>query len=253
MNAGSHTLSEILGKYHQQNYNQEDGLPYLHNLTYLSKDWYQGDTDRYAREECNQPISDSEFIKYFNKEDIVHAVVFKISRSLDYFNITILERKNANTVSENINMTIYSEAHGMRPRRVFDKANLSVNLFSDTIPNEDIIFDIVTMYNILTKRGKCISIIKNYAKKIISNTFEDIINKLFEKNISYNIVMLNMYLYGNAFMLGISGEYAYLGEPGNLYQDFYRSGILDFHGYTINTQPQRNKLINVIREYINKM
>jgi hypothetical protein len=98
------------------------------------------------------------------------------------------------------------------------------------------------MYNILTQRGKCTSIIKNYAKKIISNTFEDIINKLFEKN----IVMLNMYLYGNAFMLGISKKYEGLGTlSAGIYQDLYR--------YTLNTQPQRNKLIDVIREYINKM
>ena len=109
-----------------------------------------------------------------------------------------------------------------------------------THPNFTITFDVITMYEILTFRGSCVQLIKDYSKRVVLEKFNEYVNKFLYKNA---ITYLNLYLYYNAEALNIADKYQLLIEE-------FLSEERDLQDYIIDTQELRDELINIIREYI---
>jgi hypothetical protein len=107
-------------------------------------------------------------------------------------------------------------------------------------------FDVLTLYEILTNRGSCVDIIKDYAKKITLKIFDDYVRRL--NNVD-KIHKLNLYLRINANLLGIDESfYSSLFAQLN-----YELGVDDksvVTDYAMATLEQRLNLINLIRDNI---
>jgi hypothetical protein len=255
MNSDSYTLSQTLGKYYQQNYNQHNELPDLHDLVYLSKDWYQGDIDRYAHQECDMPITKQEFVRYISKFDkynisiiklyikngIARLIVYVISQYEDYNN-TIQYMASKYPKQEGSMMILSTR---LKQNDIIELPDRKESFaFSDSGYDMSFTFDVKTIYNILTQRGTCPDIIKDYAKDFTLNMFDDWINKL---SYTQGITLINLYLFGNASALGIERNYYDLGSATN-YMDPNR-----MERYTNDTEYLRTELIGVIRESILNM
>jgi hypothetical protein len=97
------------------------------------------------------------------------------------------------------------------------------------------------MYEILTKRGSCVQLIKEYAKNIVQKTFNKYVNNFSNDKM---VPTLNIYLYFNAIVLGISDKYEALG------QSFTTLLGDDLYEYIDDTNVLRKELIDIINDTI---
>jgi hypothetical protein len=219
----SYILSQVLGKNYQDNSNEE---PTLHNLTYLNKLWHEGDKDRYIQQECTRSVTRIEFLRWFEKSNPQRISVFvyvpQAKTRLDVtigklllkeytFNIyNVFKYGNLGGIIRNIDSPSDVPILSDRPS---DRTNYtkqeSVNMFHYALltvdknwyggPENIITFDVVTLYGILSARGNCTQIIKNYARNLVLKMFNNFVDKFKTESVQF----LRVYLFGNAFALNI--------------------------------------------------
>jgi hypothetical protein len=222
----SYTLSQVLGKY----YHDESAEPTLHNLTYLNRMWNIGDQERYMIQECTISVTRKEFLKWFEKSNPFRMAVFvynpfdeehprldvttaelhfsdyKFKMYSGYTNYRVLAVPIVYHSPEKGEKVFYTKEESVI---MFQTALLTVDelWYGDPIKNI-VTFDVATLYSILTARGKCTQIIKDYAKTFLLKLFADFVDKFQTPLFSY----LRLYIYGNAFVLNID----YLGDIDEL-------------------------------------
>jgi hypothetical protein len=275
-----YTITQALGKYND-NDSRSNHLPSLHPLLYASKSAYKGSKDRYSGEECRFPISKKEFENFVIEHNPQQFAIFvkqKIeSQNAIKFDSLIITKKHTdaylvkNNVAksfynkdlsvnqmgtmENYPVTLFKNGKLREVSGVLDKKDvfaifttatpwLQVSKFYS--PDTEISFDIVTIYEILTNRASCTTIIKNYAKEMTLEIFNNYLTLLDQPT---SIHALNIYLKTNAYILGIDESF-YSTLLINLdYVSYYmRETVLK--NYIDNTFDQRLNLISMIRESI---
>ena len=269
MNKNMYTISQVLGSHYPTGGKLSD----LHNLLYTSKHAYQGSLYRYSQEECQLPISKQEFMNYFKIKPQHKITIFISDFQLKFYSVKMQSVLITSYGSDSYGIIKYSTlyAGSLYPYQTHDIAlhgwdkthyrlnelwdvlfnkltlerinNVLVSLDPFTHPDYTITFDVVTMYEILTKRGSCVQLIKNYAKNIVLSTFDEYVNVLSRDNA---IPLLNVYLYNNAEVFGIAKDYQPLIQK-------YASYLSDLQTYIANTQSLRDELIKIIREAIINM
>jgi hypothetical protein len=280
MDEDLYTITQALGKYYNNNLDSRYVSP-LHPLLYTSKSNYEASQDRYAKEECKLDISKQEFYNFVKRGNLRKFAVFVkgfmpvgISLSFQAFVVTqkeflyLVKKKHLvtyykpNLLIEQI-MTFppevkipmnynWQDVSGI-PLKISD---MFLSLFATgaaedpdnkyDISGFTISFDVVTIYQILTDRGSCVSIIKNYAKKLTLEIFDNYIKLLNEPG---SIYALNLYLQTNALILGID-ESLYFTLLTELDYSSYSMSETVLQNYITDTLEQRLNLINIIRETI---
>jgi hypothetical protein len=93
----------------------------------------------------------------------------------------------------------------------------------------------------LSKRIKCVRIVKNYAKNFVLKIFDNYVDK--RKDNPEMSHILNLYLYVNATVLNVFQNYKYMIDTNASY-------FKDWNKYIADTEPMRQELIIKIREKI---
>jgi hypothetical protein len=224
MNAQAvYTFSQILNQYYPE---EEGRLQTLRSLCFVSKSAYEGGADRFKKEECTYSIRKKEFFNYFNNKLFHKVAVFIYSDSATFSNMKIIfidyhsyykyyvegfykEENSLKRLHETISKEIYNKNDIFK--LVQDQTNYHpkhLNYFGSR--HVKITFDLLTLYDILNKRGQCVKIIKGYVRNFILRTFEDFIRDFGSH--PKNIPILNFYLYYNANVLNINQCYTALLE-----------------------------------------
>jgi hypothetical protein len=97
-------------------------------------------------------------------------------------------------------------------------------------------FDVASLYSMLTSRGKCTQMIKDYAKNFVLKLFDNFVDKFQTLLFSY----LRVYIYGNAFALKID----YIGNIDEL---------VDYTADVKNVKTMVLQLIDEIRGVISRL
>jgi hypothetical protein len=283
METDLYTVTQALGKY-QNDESYTGTVPPLHPLLYVSKSAYKGSMDRYSREECIFHISKNEFYNFINNLSPQNFAIFitdnTTSDSIRFQTFLVMQQRSSKyLVKKEELITYYKKDLSIRlmtktldsnkvtiPSRnyywqdvtgtalskrdmisaVFKRKNF---LFvEDKFDNQgfEITCDVVTIYDIFTNRGACVDAIKNYAKKMTLEIFENDVTRLNEPSL---IPSLNLYLKTNAFLLGIDESH----YP-SLLPDFYyfveEMSEMVLQDYIDNTLKDRLYLIDMIRQNI---
>jgi hypothetical protein len=216
-----YSISEAFSKYHE-----------------LSSQWLQLGHSPYQtniQSACELKISRNEFINYLENNSPKYFYIFKTCNSdfKESLNLSII------THEYNPNMQLYKiiayETDFNRKYEVSEKllndgsVYRNIHIFNNLIPkslliknyqqedtiylpkpysmlpynfrdsNCKIIFDVYTTYQILTNRESCVNIIKDYAKQITLQQFNEMIDKLHNTNYA----SYTLYLQLNARVLDI--------------------------------------------------
>jgi hypothetical protein len=194
------------------------------------------------------PISKQEFARYISKFDNYRISLMKLYVEHDSFHLVVYlidQYGNYNHTSKYVASKHPTQANIMMTNIIHFEHNDIIKLpdmyesFIFAQSGYDMLtFDVKTVCNILTSRGKCPDIIKNYAKNLTLKMFDNWIAKL-----SYNqaLTLINLYLFGTANALGIERNYYDLASA-TCYMDPQQT-----HKYTRDTEQLRNELINAIR------
>jgi hypothetical protein len=283
MNEDWYTITQTLGKYYNNDNEINDNkLPSLHNLMYASKHIHAASLDRYKKEECNMHITINEIKKYLkSKPDhkvgllVVHQFIVP-SHIVEAHGIALthlsddiyfMEVKMSNTYydkDENmIGMNTLDPLYKSNFRNVceekllrHDTANVeklvdllfvqNVSTINSDIVEQNVLLDVLTIYNILTNRATCVRLIKNYAKNITLSIFSNFVRSFVAAN---NIPTLNLYLYINAEALGINMcNYQPLLASRFFLSSFGQSDMIDC--YISETETERINLIHQIEKRI---
>jgi hypothetical protein len=280
MDQDVYTITQALGKYYDNDSDSKYVSP-IHPFLYTSKGIYEASQDRYAKEECKLNISMREFYNFVKKGNMQKFAVFvkgympyQISLSFQAFVVTqkqflyFVEKKHRVTsYRDNLSIdqitTMPSAVEITKNNTWKDVSGIALNmgemfsaLFETGAAEEPenkfdisgftISFDVITIYKILTDRGSCVSIIKNYAKKLTLEIFDNYIKLLNEPG---SIYALNLYLQTNAFILGIN-ESLYFTLLTELDYSSYEENDTVLQNYIDHTLEQRLNLIDIIRESI---
>jgi hypothetical protein len=224
--SNSYTLSQALGKYYQDDPNEE---PTLHNLSYLNKFWREGDQDRYIRQECTLPVTRVEFLRWFEKSNQRRISVFVyVTQPYPHLDVTIGELDLGEYIFKmytGFKRTDFEGVMYIRPSRktmnytkeasfdMLHKALLTVDDGWYGDPKDIVTFDVVTLYSILSARGNCPQMIKNYARNLVLKIFDNFVDKF--ETVSFQL--LRVYIFGNAFALNIDEIDSLVGGTANIY------------------------------------
>jgi hypothetical protein len=237
--------------------------------------------DRYAEEECKLAITKREFYDFVNKGNAQKFAVFikgfmPYQSSLLFQAFVVTQKQILYLVEKKHMVTYYSPDLSIEEMKSvssevtipkqnewsdvsgipLNKSDMFLALFAtgnagypeNKFDNPDFIisFDVMTIYQILTNRGSCVKIIKNYAKNITLAIFNDYITLL---NKPSSVHALNLYLQTNAFILGID-ESLYFTLLTNFNYISVKMSQTVLQNYIDHTLEQRLNLINIIRETI---
>jgi hypothetical protein len=279
MDENFYTITQVLGKYYDSDFSSHS-LPLLHPLLYASRSTYKGSMDRYSKEECSFPISKKEFEKFVIENDPVQFAVFIEEKDFlvnrvrfeaftiikKYHDAYLVEAKVARIFYNNdlsLNQMNISANYPLRLRgnlqegsNLLDKKEVFLSILTHVSsrsqiskfysPNTEISFDVVTIYEILTNRGSCTTITKNYAKKMTLDIFNRYMALLDRPD---SVHAVNLYLQTNAYILGIDESfYSTLLTFINYMPDEMHESVLE--DYINKTFDQRLNLIDMIRKTI---
>jgi hypothetical protein len=217
-----YTLSQVLGKY----YHDESGQPILHNLTHLNRMWNIGDQERYMAQECTMSVTRKEFLRWFEKSNPLRMAVFvyhpfderfvrlevtTCELHFDVYKFRVYSGSKHRLFGEAGDISYHTPKN--EEKKFYNKEQ-SVNMFQTALLTVDnwygdtnkyiVTFDVATLYSILTSRGKCTQMIKNYARNFVLKVFDNFVDKFQTLSFSH----LRVYIYGNAFALKID----YIGD-----------------------------------------
>jgi hypothetical protein len=261
MESDLYTISQALGRYAYNSDSTE--MPPLHNLLYTSKSAYLGSMDRYRNQECQTLVTTREFIKYLDQR-FDYLSVFKFSekhaniRQVELQQSTIMKTQQSYMSDDLVATSAFSktaahlwivEVYRDEKREQSLQKNQLIELLK--LDSMNVTYDVFTLYNILTQRSKCVEIIKNYARDMVMNIFNYYVNRYYHDE---TIVILNLYLYGNAIALKLTDmiQHSRTSRYKNLASQF-STFESDIEKYITSTQPNRDELINVIRKLIMDM
>ena len=173
----------------------------------LSRTTYEGSAN--IPESCNLLISKNEWINYLKNNHYIDFGIFILypNNDMDYIGFKYDSKYNRYVVGKYIvKNNIISSFKTMGTDKGYtyqDVININKILWPE-IPSKfresglKILFDPYTTFQILTNRNICVETIKNYAREMVLDQFEEIIDRLEGTNsLRLYIVMNDYYLFGS--------------------------------------------------------